>query len=427
MALGVQPSGGAVHETCGCVAGDPAHSNHVGGRPAYAPSPPVPLSPTTSSAAVTAPFGHSAPLASATMHAVSALSPHQTEQSRAQCYGVPSCHAYSAVALSQQSGGPAHWLSGATPSSAAAEPYLAASECAVMTRGDVAGAAVHMPHAARASHTVQSVYGSEAHAWAATSALGGSRPFSTSQRLTTRHTAPHDAMKTSPAQLSMHQGGGTTARSHSLPLTGTATLRMNTASSLTPEASQSEQHVQASVRVPTPSDGVLARPPQHATELHATPLQGLKGGSHSHAPLRGPRANLQALHALGPDMRPQRAWHAQHDERQKLQEAFKQARRQKHAGDAHHNLNMMRTAGGEVGHKFNEAIQSMRSKLLSNAPEAQLKICSLLGSGGFGTVYLGMFPGSMSFTCGSFFTYTGPLPCCLSGCTDTGPQLFSEA
>jgi hypothetical protein len=134
---------------------------------------------------------------------------------------------------------------------------------------------------------------------------------------------------------------------------------------------QQPQHErQLPPRTPTPARGAVAVPVNEAAAM----LRVHGGHAHSHQPgqnlrLLGPSPSPSAMTGLDP--------HAQQEEEQGQPAA----------------QSMPRDLKREVGTRINEAVARMKTALLATAPGTQLRICSLLGSGGFGTVYLGMWAG----------------------------------
>lgn len=154
---------------------------------------------------------------------------------------------------------------------------------------------------------------------------------------------------------------------------GTA-QHMHTAASLAPAASQHQQQVQQ-----PPNALASSRPPVFLASLPGPQAPWLPQP-------HGLSANTENPDAQDIDRHPQYARHAQHTDGAATHVKSKPGR-----GQNQPPSRAALTAGGEVGCKINDEVARMRSKLLAGAPHAQLRMCSLLGSGGFGTVYLGAY------------------------------------
>ena len=223
-----------------------------------------------------------------------------------------------------------------------------------------------------------------------------------------RHTAPSGSHPAPLTGLSIH-GASSNIQPHALPQMFPATHGTHTTQHpqytppVAPAAAPHTQHLpqqqqqqqqrvththtqQLPVRAPTPAHGAIAHPVPAEAAAASPAVVNAMHAHHAHAAAPPPPA-VPVVHP--PHQIPHIIPPAQHD-------AVRRNPRAAHAHGQHQRHRQGYVAGqpwdtmrGQVGEKINDAVVIMKSKLQADAPQAQLRICSLLGSGGFGTVYLG--------------------------------------
>lgn len=279
------------------------------------------------------------------------------------------------------------------PVAVATQPGLLAAAAPVVTGAVLRMMPVH-PQPSVASTTAITVHASHP------------RNVLVSQWGPNRHTAPSDSHPAPLTGLSIH-GAGSNIRPHALPQMFPATHGTHTTQHLqytppvAPAAAPHTQHLpqqqqqqrvthtqtqQLPVRAPTPAHGAIAHPVRAEAAAAIPVVVNAMHAQHAHAAAPPPPA-VPGVHPPRPI--PHITPPVQHD-------AARRNPRAAHAHGPHQRHSQGYVAGqpwdtmrGQVGEKINDAVVIMKSKLLADAPQAQLRICSLLGSGGFGTVYLG--------------------------------------
>lgn len=310
-----------------------------------------------------------------TAHALNALP--LAAPSLARNTSMHALHAQSAMALHQQPS-PQHRNTTSCSPPFAPASQMSGAACESVAAGGAT--AVHASHAVHvhASQTVQSAYVQPPSVHAPVMPTGSRMfPAQVFQWVATRHNASSDSAPQPQAVLSMHGSVQSQARSLAalppLALRAHAVNPLQHAPSITPTAAQPQspqQQQQQPERTPTPAHGVLTLPAMHAIGAEMTSKHA------AHARMRTPPNPDPQAGSSRPSGQPSLDRHAQH------------AQQQEYARDQEQV-----PGKGELDAAINEAVARMRSKLLADAPVAQLRISSLLGSGGFGTVYLGaLFP-----------------------------------